>query len=639
MPQRLTSAAPAIAALMTFLAALGGPRPAAAQTALDAVPEYAAPFGQGVNFGWFANWRDDDLARLAMGDPAAGAEGVGANVVRPGLFAHFLEEYGYDIRRDEFALYSRLGTDQNVVIVGYPSDAQRGDEEWCAGQRSGLFRGMWEPIWDDGAGGTPYNEANAYAAYLYRAVEEYGDHVRFWEIWNEPDAAHGGGNSWREPGDPLSWFDGPIDPCEMKFHAPVRAYVRMLRISYEVIKRLQPDDYVAIGGVGTAGFLDAVLRTTDEPTEGRVTPDYPHAGGAYFDALSFHVYPHLEDAFREWDNDRQGWDYIRSSDRGILGFAEKMLELRGLCEDYGFDGSRHPRKVELCTETNLPRRGFDNPTAAIASPRMQRNFIVKVAAKSRQWGLAQLHPYQLAEAAPRGRGAFEFDAMGMYRYIDDRPELDAAVRTEAGEAYRAYGTLFGEGWYDGAATDALALPAGTDGVALGLPGGGHGYVVWAVADDDGEESGRASYPVPAGIRAQGLVAADWDVLLTRRARAIGTELELTADPVFLIPPRLVEGLASDTSAPAGGAPEGLKVWPNPAREFVRIDVPGDVAADALLEVYDAAGRRVALDSEAAPGPAGTVRLVAGVERLPAGPYALRVRVGDAVYPGRFVRVE
>ena len=628
-------AATAIACLVSVL--IPTPR-ASAQTALDEVPAYAAPFGQGVNFGWFANWTDDDLARLAMGDDAMGVAGVGANAVRPGLFAHFLEEFGYDIRREEFALYSRLGTSENVVIVGYPSEAQRGDEEWCDGQRSGLFRGMWDPIWDDGADGTPYNEGNAYASYLYRAVEEYGDHVRFWEIWNEPDAAHGGGNSWREPGDPLSWFDGPIDPCEMKFHAPVRAYVRMLRISYEVIKRLQPDDYVAIGGVGTAGFLDAVLRTTDEPTEGRVTPDYPHAGGAYFDALSFHVYPHLEDAFREWDNDRQGWDYIRSSDRGILGFAEKMLELRGLCEDYGFDGSRHPRKVELCTETNLPRRGFDNPTAAIASPRMQRNFIVKVAAKSRQWGLAQLHPYQLAEAAPRGRGAFEFDAMGMYRYIDDRPELGAAVRTEAGEAYRAIGTLFGEAWYDGAATEAMALPAGADGVAFGLPTGGHGYLVWAIAEDDGEDSGRATYALPTELQAAGLVLTRWDVLATRRYEPLGETLELTADPVFLIPPTMVEGLTSDTTRPADAATLGL--WPNPTAAELHVSVPrGDGAEDPTLELYDAAGRRLAVPVRVSAVAPAAVSLRADVAGLPSGSYAVRVRNGGESYRASFVKVD
>ena len=97
-----------------------------------------------------------------------------------------------------------------------------------------------------------------------------------------------------EPGQPGNWWENNPDPCDYKLRAPIFHYIRTLRISYEVIKSIAPDDYVCIAGLGFDSFLDALLRNTDNPDDGKVTAEYPLGAGAYFDVVGFHVYPHID---------------------------------------------------------------------------------------------------------------------------------------------------------------------------------------------------------------------------------------------------------------------------------------------------------------------------------------------------------
>ena len=631
-----------LAAALAVLAAAGlswGLLPAASaqNTAHDRVPAYDADFGQGINLGWYDKWEDADLGRAAMGSADGSVEGVGVNVMRPGLFAWFLEEFGYDVRDGEFRLYARLGIPQHVAIVGYPSDAQRSDERWCASSRSELFKGMWEPIWDGGAGGTPYNEANAYAAYLYRAVEEYGPEVRFWEVWNEPDISDGG-NGWKDRRYPGNWFENDIGPCELNIRAPVQAYVRMLRISYEVIKRLRPDDFVAIGGIGSAGFLDAVLRTTDEKARGAVTPAHPHGGGAYFDALSFHVYPHVDGALREWDNAAGAWDYDRHSDRAVEGVREKLDALEAVLADYGFDGSRYPAKVNLCTEVNVPRRAFADPNAAAASPEMQRNFTLKTLARSQQWGLAQLHPYQLADRRRASEAAFEFDLMGMYRFLNDENiGVDDLAITQAGTAYRTYGQLLRGATYAADLTDALALPVGAAGVGFRLRGGEPAYVLWAETTEDGNEYPRVDYALPGHLAAAGLSVLAYDFSATGAAAPAGDRLALGGAPVFLLDASRLGG-TSDVDTPAELTPE-LAAWPNPATEVLYVRLPDAPAKGAWrFTLSDVSGReREVVPAPGPAGAAGTTGAALDVRALAPGAYLLTATRGSERRSAAFVK--
>ena len=606
-----------------------------AQTANDVVPAYTADFGQGMNFGWYDQWLDEDLGRIAAGTPDGAVPGIGVNAIRPGLFNWFLEQFGYDIRVPTFDTYASLGMRDNVVIMGYPGDAQRSDERWCStGDRSHLFKGMWEPIWDDD-NGTPYNEDNAYAAYMYKSVELYGDGVTFWEIWNEPDINYSG-NGWKDRSYPGNWFDNDPDPCEMEMQAPIQAYVRMLRISYEVVKRLQPDDYVAIGGIGYPSFLDAVLRHTDEKSSGAVTAEHPLGGGAYFDALSYHVYPHVDGAFREWDNDAGDWDYTRNSDVAVGGVEAKWRSMEAVLDDYGYDGARYPEKVWLCTESNLPRRGFDDENAANASVEMQRNFMLKVLARSQEWGHTQFHPYQLADRRRVSNAAFEYDLMGFYRFINDATiGVDDVQVTQTGIAYRTYGELLRGATYSASLTDALGLPAGASGVGFRLPSGKTGYLLWAETTQDGNEYQSVRYTLSGDLAAGDHRVAAYDYAVTRAHDPAAGTLTLTGTPVFVLDAEAF-GDPSDVDGATPAASE-LEVWPNPARDVLvaKVSAAGATGADWTLRVLDVTGREVAV-------PVATVSAGGGVReldlsRLPAGSYVLRASNAARATSRTFVR--
>ncbi|MFN4257632.1 MAG: hypothetical protein ACK4Q5_21885, partial [Saprospiraceae bacterium] len=135
---------------------------------------------------------------------------------------------------------------EHTVIVGFPSEQHRDPTQYCPGLQSELFANMYTPVWDGGANGTPYNDENYYAAYLYKIVSLYKGYVRFWEIWNEPGFDYTGGLGYAQPGSPGNWWDNNPSPCDYKLRAPIFHYVRLLRISWEIIKTLDPEAYVVV---------------------------------------------------------------------------------------------------------------------------------------------------------------------------------------------------------------------------------------------------------------------------------------------------------------------------------------------------------------------------------------------------------
>src|SRR5699024_384457 len=182
------------------------------------------------------------------------------------LPGQFVDRYGYDTRVREFDAYThQLGMKELTLFVGRPGGDQVDRTTYPpATKHSAVFADLYTPIWDNGENGTPINDDNQFALYIYNLVKRYGDKVRFWEIVNEPDMT----GFWQNDdlGRKGNWYDSPPSPGSLpNLRAPIFYYIRMLRVAYEVVKKYYPDAYIAPGGLGYPAFLDVLLRYTDNP--------------------------------------------------------------------------------------------------------------------------------------------------------------------------------------------------------------------------------------------------------------------------------------------------------------------------------------------------------------------------------------
>ena len=152
--------------------------------------------------------------------------------------------------------------------------------------------------------------------------------------------------------------------------------MRTLRISWEIIKTLQPDDYVAVAGVGFTSFLDAILRNTDNPNGGSVTPEYPLLGGAYFDVMGFHSYPDIDGSIYDFNFQTGERVFMRNSDRAAQGITKTKEDYQAILDNYGYDGQTSPEKEWIITEINVPRKAFRSE-AMSGGEEMQINYVIK----------------------------------------------------------------------------------------------------------------------------------------------------------------------------------------------------------------------------------------------------------------------
>ena len=279
----------------------------------------------------------------------------------------------------------------------------------------------------------------------------------------------------------------------------------MLRISYEVIKSVDPNAYVVTSGLGFPSFLDAILRNTDNPNNGRVTPQYPRGGGAYFDGIGYHAYPHFDDALRIYNNQTQAFDYFRNSDAAGADMGRVKELFDKVLRDYGYNGQVFPKKQYLITETSLPRKEFGE---FIGSTEAQRNWAAKAMVSCLKNDIHQLHIFKIAEETTFETATYSFDVMGLYERLNYNNKLKPKL-TQLGLAYRsASQILFGKG-YDSMRTRALNLPSTIDGIALRDSNGVLTYVLWAKTTGDKNENVTATYSFPTNFNYTQLIKRDW----------------------------------------------------------------------------------------------------------------------------------
>ena len=490
---------------------------------------YNATYRYGANPGWYGyNWSAQQVATLAMGNPAQNIKGAGVKSLRMPIYDDFVTTWGLQSLLGDFQYYSSLGGAEFTAFVGMPHATHRDTTVYPGSpEQSKTFLNLYEPIWLDSAQ-TQINPNNHYAKYLFDVVQTYGDFVRFWEIVNEPDYTYSSAGWTSDINPPLagSWFDHDPTPEELvNLRAPIEHYVRMLRISWEVIKKLQPNDYVCTGGIAYLGFLDAILRNTDNPVDGSVTAQYPLKGGAYFDVLSFHNYPMYN--LSAWNNNIGGFDNFRHSDAAAEAFIMVRDRLDSLARVHGYNNQQFPRKQYICTETGVSRIMNGEEWG---SNEGQKNYLIKAQIASQRHGVSQVYWYQVGDGQDAN---FQYDQMGMYYYFgNDMPFT--ATKTDQGIAMKTTSDLLFGASYDAARTTALNLPANVGGSAFKKADNTYIYILWAKTHTDLSETTAANYSFPAGLVPSGLVKKKlWNYSETGTTAVISsTALQLNGTPAF-----------------------------------------------------------------------------------------------------------
>ena len=551
-----------------FMAAVA--RAQVSYTANDTVPPYQGDYRPGVNPGYYGgNWDNFTLTDLAAGNPAAGVKGAGVKAVRGGLPESFALVWTYDAWRSVYDYYKAAGVEDNTLFVGYAHPDHRDTVDYCPGDpvKTQMFLNLYEPIWDDGQHGTPVNEHNYFAYYVYTLAQKFGDDVRFWEVWNEPGFDLSGYKSWLQPGQPGNWWENDPDPCDIIIRAPVQHFIRCLRITYEVVKSVRPDDYVVLAGVGNDSFLDVILRNTDNPAGGAVTADYPLKGGAYFDVMGYHIYPSIDGSIRKWNNTTQSFDYFRHSDAAVDGFADRLDKRQMLLAQYGYDGVTYPKKLSIVTEINVSRKKFGD---SFGSDTLQRNYIIKASLLAMDRRVAQIHVFDLGERRKESDAQGEFDLMGLYQNLNDIEPYDQTINDE-GIALRTFSRIMFGAHRDTALSAAMNLPAGVRGGAYIRKNGQRVYVLWAATQTDLSEDAAATYSFPATFPTQ-LYRKAWNYGETELETLISSQdIALDGSPVFFTEEPLNDqqlmltcpgGQEIEVTAPEsdGGA---IVSWPDP----------------------------------------------------------------------------
>lgn len=541
-------------------------------------PPYSGAFDYGVNMGYFPpNYYDMDLAALVHGSDNIPGSGYGITSIRPGLFDYFLDFWGYDIRKEHFKYYDSIGLRNIVVISGFPAERNRDSAYYCPGERNAMFKNMYQPIWDEGQNGTPVNDNNPYALYIWKAVNTYKGLVKIWEVWNEPDA---GGQGWLEPGQPGNWWENVPEPCDLAIKSPPFFYIRALRITYEIVKTVDPEALVAVGGLGYPSFLDVICRYTDEPFDGaRDSIRYPYTGGAYFDCMSFHEYPHLDNSLRAWNNDIHDFTYRRNSDAALDGLWHKRDEFKAVLDKYGYNGVKYPEKVWICSEFNLPRKAFGN---LIGSEQAQVNFLEKAFIAAQMENMAQMQVYSISDELPASKTNPEFSYMGLFKNLNNVP-AGKAQPNAAAYAVKTVHDLLDQCIYDPVRTAALNLPEAARGAAFKSPDGQYTYVLWARTTLDRDETAALDYSFPAELTIRYVDAKPWHYSQTHTHFLMnGRQIHLTGSPVFLTETHITNEY-----------PKSLQILPNPAKDGVGVaEFWIFDESNVNLQVFDTNGRLV-----------------------------------------------
>jgi hypothetical protein len=166
----------------------------------------------------------------------------------------------------------------------------------------------------------------AFGNFMHDLVGRYGVppyNIKYWEIWNEPDAKFQTGDNvygcWGDENDP--YYGGQY-------------YAQVLQAVYPQIKAANPNAQVLIGGL---------LLDCNPNIQGACSNNKPpkflegillNNGGPYFDGVSFHAYDYYGSALGQYSN--SAWNSSWSTTGPAM--IAKANYLKNLLANYGVAG-------------------------------------------------------------------------------------------------------------------------------------------------------------------------------------------------------------------------------------------------------------------------------------------------------------
>jgi len=432
------------------------------------------------------------------------AVAAGASSLRTTLPEYYLKQWGDGIEVEDYASYLPLGLGHHVCFLIGPthehSNAPAGAQDYELAHYSP--KNLYEPIFEDDGS---VNPNNYWAAYVERVAKNYGKYLDMYEVWNEPDQV---GGNWQAT---TAWNTDPPNPKDLIWwNDSIFSYIRMLRITHEVVHKFDADASVTVGGIGYGSFLSALLRYTDEPKAGAVTAEYPETAAKYLDILSFHYYPIFGGG---------------SSDNGASGLLAARDDYRARLQAAGA-GERQ----FVVTETGAPRYAVGGN---VGGSDYSANYLVKAITLGHFEGLLGIDWFAQGDGAAIGASTDSFAYMGLFFDYSKAMQVSDVKISPQGAAY-----AWLKGWLPGTAADVsalakLALPDEVRGAAFVTESGRHLYVLWAHTTDDETATAEFSLaaPGPATVHTFSVAGGARTATVEPRAGAIALSLNGTPTAV------------------------------------------------------------------------------------------------------------
>lgn len=280
----------------------------------------------------------------------------------------------------------------------------------------------------------PPDDPRTFARYCTETARRYGDHIRDWEVWNEPNA---GFRFWRTRagGDP-------------------RAFGALVRAAHDAVRAVDPMARIAFGGTV---FLPQVIPGGVAFTRDALdaNPGLAPALGA-FAMHAYTLYPPRVSP--EFAGPRE------------LPHVEKVQEMAAAVTAAGYD----PARPLWITEVGWP-------VTTTVTEELQARYLTRAALLSALAGVDGVWLYELGDGPSRVDDLVPEDSFGIFRYDADPTDAVPPAPKPAYTALRAMLTALGA-----MRVTARESPAGApnDVHVLALQGDGplRGWAAWR-ADD------------------------------------------------------------------------------------------------------------------------------------------------------------